>query len=126
MFGSTAVLLLLLAGALAGCATAGAGSGSDGTEPPRRSSRDREMSAEAYYQYSVAQMQAQNGHFKDAIAPMQEAIRRDPDSAYLWSQLAQWLVRADQPTEGLGRARKGGQLWPHAAPSHLTLAHLSP
>ena len=105
MFGSTAVRLLLLAGVLAGCATAGAGSGSDGSETPRRSSRDRDMSAEAYYQYSVAQILAQNGRFKDAIAPMQEALRRDPDSAYLWSQLAQWLVRKRQNQNGLASTR---------------------
>ena len=66
------------------------------------------MSAEAYYQYSVAQMLAQGGRFKDAIAPMQEAIKRDPGLRLLWGQLAQWLVRADQPTEALTAARQGG------------------
>ena len=83
MFGSTVVRLLLLAGVLAGCASAGAGAGPDAGEPPRRASRASALSAEAYYQYSVAQMLAQSGRFKDAVAPMQEAIKRDPDSAYL-------------------------------------------
>ena len=100
-FASTAIRLLLLAGVLAGCATGAAGPKTDAEEAPRRSTRDRSMAAEAYYQYSVAQLQAQAGRFKEAIAPMQEAIKRDPDSAYLWSQLAQWLVRAEQPNEAL-------------------------
>src|SRR5580765_5069661 len=93
-------LLLLAVAGLAGCATViPASTSSEIPETPRRTfaSRERDVAAEAYYHYSVAQMLVQGGRFKDAVAPMQEAIKRDPDSAYLWGQLAQWLVRADQP-----------------------------
>src|SRR5580765_8442135 len=122
----SAVSLLLLAGAVAGCATtpAGARLGDDGGAPRRTASRERDMTAEAYYHYTVAQMAAQSGRFKDALPPMEEAIRRDPNSSYLWAQLAQWLVRAEQPAEALNAARKAVQLAPDEAQPHLTLAEL--
>src|SRR5205823_6633247 len=65
-------LLLLLAGAMAGCATTPFGPAAlDAGDRPRRStSRERDMAAEAYYHYTVAQMAAQAGRFKDALPPM--------------------------------------------------------
>ena len=111
---SAVSLLLLLAGAVAGCATTplGAARLDAGDTPRRHGPRERDMTAEAYYYYSVAQLAAQSGRFKDALSPMDEALRRDPNSAYLWSQLAQWLVRAEQPAEALTAARRAVQLSP--------------
>ena len=84
--------------------------GRDPTAPstPRRSSRDRDMSAEAYYQYSVAQILAQNGRFKDAIAPMQEALRRDPDSAYPVEPARAVAGARRSADRGAGRRPQGG------------------
>ena len=106
-------VLLLLAGAVAGCATtpSTAGPGAAGGVP-RRITHEPDATADAYYQFTVAQMFVQNGRFKDAIPPMEEALRRDPNSAFLWAQLAQWLVRADQPAEALTAARRAVQLAP--------------
>src|SRR5688572_20423539 len=125
---STVSLLLLLAGAVAGCATASPTAarldGAADTTPRRATARERDVAAEAYYHYSVAQLMAQGGRFKDAVPPMEEALRRDPNSSYLWSQFAQWLVRAEQPTEALAAARKAVQLAPDDPQPHLTLAEL--
>ena len=57
---SAVSLLLLLAGAMAGCATTPFGPAAlDAGDRPRRStSRERDMAAEAYYHYTVAQMAA--------------------------------------------------------------------
>ncbi|HEX6097748.1 MAG TPA: tetratricopeptide repeat protein, partial [Thermoanaerobaculia bacterium] len=119
-------LLLLGAGALVGCATSTPAVTSQAADTPRRplSARERDAAAEAYYHYSVAQMQAQGGRFKEAIEPMREALRLDPDSAFLWSALAQWLARADQPVEAIEAARRAVQLAPSTIQPHLTLADL--
>jgi predicted Zn-dependent protease len=123
---ATLGLLLLAAGGWAGCASTAPASGPESAETPRRmfASRERDVAAEAYYHYSVAQMLVQAGRFKEAVAPMEEAIRRDPNSAFLWVSLAQWLVRAEQPVEALAAARRAVQLAPDEAQPHLTLADL--
>jgi predicted Zn-dependent protease len=120
-------LLLFAAGGLAGCATTAPAVTSEAPETPRSrtlSLRERDAAADAYYHYSVAQMLAQGGRFKEAIPPMEEALKRDPDSAFLWSTMAQWLVRADQPVEALSAARRAVQLAPSDVQPHLTLAEL--
>src|SRR5262249_33823746 len=81
--------------------------------------------ATAYYRYSVAQMLAQGGRFKEAVTELQTALKDDPSSAFLWTQLAQWLVRADaSPAEAIGAARKAVELAPNQPAGHLTLAEL--
>src|SRR2546428_5550853 len=111
---SAVSLLLLLAGAVAGCARTPASARLDGSgETPRRPAlRERDTTAEAYYYYTVAQLAAQGGRFKDALPPIQEALRRDPNSAFLWGQLAQWLARTEQPAEALTAPRKAVELAP--------------
>src|SRR5688572_8104410 len=117
--------MLLAATGAAGCATAGTASGPDAVDPPRRLTLAmRDNIAEAYYHYATAQMLVQDGKFKEAVPVMQEAIKRDPTSAFLWSQLAQWLVRADAPAEALSAARRAVQLAPSQPQAHITLAEL--
>ena len=65
-----------------------------------------DVQMDAYYYYSVAQLSAQAGQFKEAIEPLREAIKRDPESSFLWTQLAQWLARVDQPAEATAAARR--------------------
>ncbi|HXG04948.1 MAG TPA: DciA family protein, partial [Candidatus Binatia bacterium] len=81
---SAAVLALGCAGHRTVTATA--------VEGPRPAARPTAPSqtAEAYYHYSVAQLHAQAGRFREAVAAIEEAIKRDPDSAFLWRELAQW------------------------------------
>src|SRR6266850_1255857 len=119
---SAVSLFLLLAGAVAGCATTpdAARLQADGETPRRVGPRERDMTAEAYYHYTVAQLAAQGGRFKDTLAPMEQALQRDPNSSFLWAQLAQWLVRAEQPAEALTAARKAVQLAPDEALLRLT------
>src|SRR3989454_586481 len=59
-----------------------------------------------------------------AVAVMEQAIKRDPDSAFLWREMAQWLARVEQPEQALVAARKAVQLAPDDAGTHLTLADL--
>ncbi|HZW73305.1 MAG TPA: tetratricopeptide repeat protein, partial [Caldimonas sp.] len=126
MIGSRVAVLLLLPSLLAGCATLSRSAGGDDGDSPRLRllSTSRDPRAEAYYDFAAAQLQVQAGRFKEAIPLLQEAIKRDPNSAFLWTQLAQWLIRADQPAEALSAAQKAVQLAPDDPGPHLTLAEL--
>jgi len=73
--------------ALAGCAAAG-GPTLAGDEPIPRRSAAADPRADAYYAYSVAQMHVQAGRFKEAVPLMRSALKRDPNSAALWTQFA--------------------------------------
>src|SRR5947209_1338228 len=103
-------VLLLLAGTVAGCATAPstAGPGAAGGVP-RRVAHESDATADAYYQFTVAQMLVQNGRFKDAIPPMEEALRRDPNSAFLLAQLA---IESEQWDEAISRLTRATELDP--------------
>src|SRR6266850_1788589 len=80
--------------------------------------------ADAYYAYTIAQMYVQAGRFKDAVPPMRSALKRDPNSAALWTQLAQLLVRADNIDEAVSAARRAVELAPDQVAPHMTLAEL--
>src|SRR2546422_1935258 len=84
--------LLLASVTLAACAAAGTVATSfDAT--PRRSVPSLDTRAHAYHEFVVAQMAAQAGRFTQAIPALPEALKRAPNSAYLWTTLAQWLLR---------------------------------
>jgi tetratricopeptide (TPR) repeat protein len=55
---------------------------------------------------------------------MRTAIKRDPNSAALWTQLAQLLMRADNLDEAVIAARKAVELAPDQVSTHMTLAEL--
>ena len=77
-------LLLVGCAVLAGCATAAPGRESLNDPPPLRLAASApDSAAEAYYHYSVAQLDAQAGRFKEAIAELQESIKRDRKSTRL-------------------------------------------
>src|SRR6267378_926053 len=80
--------------------------------------------SDAYYAYTVAQMYVQAGRFKDAVPYMKTAIKKDPDSAALWTQLAQLLMRADNVDEAVSAARRAVELAPDQVSTHMTLAEL--
>ena len=86
--------------ALAACATGGSGIVSDAMPVPRGAAAPNPQ-GEAYYHYSAAQMAAQAGRFNDAIPAIREALKHDPTSAFLWTTLAQWLVRGEQYDEAI-------------------------
>src|SRR5439155_1143299 len=67
---------------------------------------------------------ADAGRFTEAIPALREALKRDPNSAYLWTTLAQWLVRTDAADEALAAARRAVELAPDEVASHTTLAEL--
>src|SRR5262249_47024035 len=81
-----------------------------GTAGPRRDPPG--PVAQAYYHYSVAQYFAQSGQFKDAVAAMEEALKLDPRSAFLWREQAQWLARIDNPDQAVTAARRAVELAP--------------
>ena len=104
-----AVLSILVAG----CASAAPAASNADTPLPLQVTRvAADPTAEAYYHYAVAQMHAQAARFEQAVAELREAIRRDPRSAVLWGQLAQWLARLDQGEEALAAARKAVEFAP--------------
>src|SRR5260370_15327930 len=115
---------VVLAGSgLAACATGGAAI-SPGEDLARSAPLPPDPQGEAYYHFSVAQMAAQGGRFHDAIPAVREAIKRDPTSSFLWTTLAQWLVRTEQYHEALAAARRAiepspGQAAPHPTPAGL-------
>src|SRR5205809_815208 len=119
------LVVVTLAALAAGCAAQGPVAAVNGDEPPRRTRFVAPSeTSDAYYHYSAAQMMAQNGRFREAIAAMEQAIKRDSESAFLWREMAQWLARTDQTEPALAAARKAVQLAPEDAGTHLTLAEL--
>jgi len=113
----------LVATVLAGCAVAGGPTVSGDDQAPRRSAA-ADPQADAYYAYSVAQMHIQAGRFKDAVPLMRAALKRDPNSAALWTQYAQLLVRVDNVDEAVSAARRAVELAPDQLSARMTLAEL--
>src|SRR5882672_7894724 len=113
----------LVATVLAGCAIA-AGPGFTGDDQIPRRSAAADPQADAYYAYSVAQMHIQAGRFKDAVPLMRAALKRDPNSATLWTQYAQLLVRVDNVDEAVSAARRAVELAPDQVNARMTLAEL--
>ena len=62
---------------------------------------------EAYDHYVIAQMEARAGRMPQAIAQLREAIKLDPDTAVLWIQLSQWLIRDQRHRGRLQRRAEG-------------------
>src|SRR5439155_1209265 len=115
---------ILVAAVLAGCASGGAARGPMDDEMPRLAALGPDPRADAYYAYTQAQMHVQAGRFKDAIPFMQKALERDPNSAALWTQFAQILMRVDSVDEAVTAARRAVELAPDQSVAHLTLAEL--
>src|SRR5215831_2501566 len=122
----------IVAMALVGCASAMQPTISSDDEIPRRIVA-ADPRSDAYYSYTVAQMNVQAGRFKDAVPYMKAAIKKDPNSAALWTQLAQLLMRADNVDEAVTAARRAVELAPdqvsiQLSPSseepYLTLARI--
>ena len=84
-------LLLLALLSLTGCASLTSGVGAEPPRPPVARPLVPDLTAEAYYHFTAAQLHAQAGRLKDAIAEIREAIKRDPTTPSLWTQLAVWL-----------------------------------
>src|SRR3989442_3098185 len=110
--------------ALAGCAAAGGPTLARNDEQIPRRSAVADPRADAYYAYSVAQMHVQAGRFKEAVPLLRSALKRDPNSAALWTQFAQLLVRADNLEEAVSSARRAVELAPDQMATRMTLAEL--
>ena len=116
---------------LAGCATAtfpapGAAPAVEapaGVRPVNRSVI-RERTADAYYHYAAAQLKARQDRLQDALGELRQAIKHDPETALLWVQLAQWLLRTGDMPGALEAAQKAVALDPARPPARLTLADL--
>src|SRR5256885_11906045 len=59
-----------------------------------------------------------------SIPAIREALKHDPTSAFLWTTLAQWLVRGEQYDEAIVAARRGIELAPDQVAPRVTLAEL--
>src|SRR5258706_2697291 len=120
--------LLFRAGTLAGCATAQTSEGepvgpkSITIVPPGR--RAVGVQGEAYDHYVIAQMEARAGRLPQAIGQLREAIKFDPNTAVLWIQLSQWLIRINDTAGAFTAAQKAIALEPDNAGAHMTLADL--
>src|SRR3972149_2727966 len=118
-----ALVLLVLLG-LAGCASTAPAPAAvaDTARPPVARAAQRDPAAEAYYHYTAAQLHAQAGRLKEAIAELKEAIKRDPTTPSLWTQLALWLSKTDAPQEAIDAGLKAAALAPNDAGVHLAPA----
>ena len=81
MTGSRVAAVLLLPLALTGCAALSRTTGADDDTPRVRVALARDPRAEAYYDFTAAQLLVQAGRFKDAIPLLRDAIKRDPSDA---------------------------------------------
>src|SRR2546430_9846022 len=124
MTGPRVAAVLLLPLALTGCAALSRTTGADDDTPRVRVALARDPRAEAYYDFTASQLLVQAGRFKDAIPLLRDAIKRDPSSAFLWTQLAQWLGRVGQPAEALPAAPRALAPAPQGVRPHLTLGEL--
>src|SRR3990170_2868372 len=111
---------------LAGCASTAPAPAAeaDTARPPVVRAAQRDPAAEAYYHYTAAQLHAQAGRLKEAIAELKEAIKQDPTTPSLWTQLTLWLSKTDAPQEAIEAGLKAAALAPNDAGVHLTLAEL--
>src|SRR2546428_5282965 len=114
---------IFVATSLASCAAVGGASLAGDEDVPRRASAP-DPSADAYYSYSVAQMLVPAGRLTQAVPLMRSALKRDPNSAALWTQFAQLLVRADNLDEAVSAARRAVELAPDQMATRMTLAEL--
>ena len=80
--------------------------------------------ANAYWHFSVAQIEAREGRLQDAIGSLRQAIKDDPNTAALWVQLSQWLLRTDDVTGAVEAAQKAIALDASSAPARIALADL--
>ena len=121
--------LLLALGAIAGCATTQT-SEAEPTPVPKTITivppgrRAVGAQGEAYDHYVIAQMEARAGRMPQAIAQLREAIKFDPNTALLWIQLSQWLIRVNDTPGAFTAAQKAIALEPNNAGAHMTLADL--
>ena len=117
-------LMLLALLSLTGCAILTSDMGGETPRPPVARPVAPDLTAEAYFHFTAAQLHAQAGRLKDAIAEIREAIRRDPTTPSLWTQLAVWLSKTDQPEEAIEAGLNAVALAPNDVSVHLTLAEL--
>src|SRR4029450_11733866 len=115
--------VIAIGAALVGCGPPGGGRMVGHDDIPIRAAA-ADPRADAYYSYAMAQMYVQAGRFKDAVPFMKTAIKRDPNSAALWTQLAQMLMRADNLDEAVGAARRAVELAPDQVSTPMPLAEL--
>src|SRR5580704_2555729 len=115
-----------LAGALAGCATTDSGQAESGPAlaQPLPGRRAVGAQGEAYDHYVIAQMEARAGRLPQAIAQLREAIKADPNTATLWIQLSQWLIRSNDTAGAFTAAQKAIALEPDNPSAYMTLAGL--
>src|SRR5262249_1198097 len=114
--------VIAVASLLAGCASVNQPTITSDDEIPRRVVAAPDPRSDAYYSYTVAQMNVQAGRFKDAGPYMKAAIKKDPNSAALWTQLAQLLMRAHNVDEAVAAAPPAVQLAAHPVSTPLTPA----
>ena len=74
--------------------------------PSIRRSAYRDRASQAYYHFSIAQMEARQGRTEDAIAELRAAIKDDPSTGFLWVQLSQWLLRTGDMPGALEAAQR--------------------
>jgi tetratricopeptide (TPR) repeat protein len=72
----------------------------------------------------IAQMESRAGRMPQAIAQLREAIKLDPNTAVLWIQLSQWLIRINDTAGAFTAAQKAVALEPNNAGAHMTMADL--
>ena len=111
--------------ALSSCATAQTGPAESQTVtivPPGR--RPVSGQGQAYDHYVIAQMEARAGRLPQAITQLREAIKYDPNTAVLWIQLSQWLIRINDTAGAFTAAQKAVALEPNNASAHMTMADL--
>src|SRR5262249_46804605 len=75
----------------------------------RRSAYRGDRGSQAYYHFSVAQMEARQGRIEDAITELRAAIKDDPNTGFLWVQLSQWILRTGNMAGALEAAAQDAE-----------------
>jgi len=108
-------LLLLLAALMSSCATT-PGSPSDETA---HKNTLHDNKSRAMYSYSRARLAGLEGDYPAALNLMRDAVELDPDSAFLYSAMAEYKLKIGQVQEALEYINKSIKLDPAYRPPYL-------
>jgi tetratricopeptide (TPR) repeat protein len=108
-------VLILFAALLSSCATVPGQPSLD----PQQSYSSRDNRSRAMYLYSRARLAGLEGDYPSALNLLRDAIRLDPDSAFLYTSMAEVKLKIGQVQEAMEYIRKSIELDPAYRPPYL-------
>jgi len=80
--------------------------------------------AEAYYRFSLAYLYRLRGRYEEAITQYQEALKRDPQSSYLYESLALLYYQRGHLQKAISHCQEAIKLDPKSSSPHQLLGNI--